>query len=195
MHALVLNGAVSDDHCLVGVEQALNAALAARGWTVEGVPLRDRVIAYCQGCFECWTKTPGLCKTHDAANDVMRAIVRSDLLVLLTPVTFGGYSSELKKALDRSIARELPFFGRVNGEVHHVPRYRHQARLLAIGVAADDDEEERRVFEKLVARNAINFHSPMHVAGVVSRTATRERITAQVGALVASIAANERYAS
>ena len=34
-------------------------------------------------------------------------------MVLLTPITFGGYSSEIKKAMDRSICLVLPFFRRV----------------------------------------------------------------------------------
>jgi NADPH-dependent FMN reductase len=195
MRALVLNGALGDDPFLGVAEEMLNAALASRGWAVESIPLRERPIAYCQGCFECWTKTPGSCKTHDGANSITRSLVRSDLLVLLTPVTFGGYSSELKKALDRSIAAVLPYFTRIDGEVHHGRRYTRYPKLLGIGIAPDDDEEERRVFSALVARNAINFHAPAHAAGVVSRIANREQLAATIGTLVGTIDRGNRSAA
>lgn len=195
MRALILNGALAGDDGLVPIEQALDAALAVRGWTVQRVHLRDRPIAYCQGCFECWTKTPGICKTKDAAAEVTRAIVRSELLVLLTPITFGGYSSELKKALDRSIGLVMPFFARIGGEVHHPARYAHYPDLLAVGVAAESDEDEARIFTALVARNAINLHAPSNTAGIVLRTAAPEQMRAVIGALVSSAVESVRGAA
>jgi len=42
----------------------------------------------------------------------------------LTPITFGGYSSSLKKNGGSSkIQNVLPFFQQVNGETHHQKRY------------------------------------------------------------------------
>ncbi len=187
MRALILNGAHRMDEGLTPVAQSLNMALAARGWEVKHLLLRDLTIAYCQGCFECWVKTPGLCKTKDAARDVTRALIQSDLLVLLSPVTFGGYSSELKKALDRSIGVVSPFFTRIQGEVHHVRRYARYPALLVVGVMAEPDAEEERLFTALAGRNAINFHAPAHAAGVVYRGQPPEQMWSTIGRLVAQI--------
>jgi len=49
------------------------------------------------GCFGCWNKTPGTCVMKDDSAKIAKAVVNSDLLIFLTPITFGGYSSELKK--------------------------------------------------------------------------------------------------
>ena len=87
-------------------------------------------------------------------------MIGSDVLVLLTPVTFGGYSSEIKKAMDRSICMVSPFFRRVDGEVHHKLRYRRYPALAAVGVLHEPDEEQERIFGTLVERNALNFASP-----------------------------------
>jgi multimeric flavodoxin WrbA len=187
MRAVILNGARRDDEGLTPVAQSLNTALAARGWEVKHILLRDRTIAYCQGCFECWVKTPGLCKTKDEAQEVTRALIQSDLLVLLSPVTFGGYSSELKKALDRSIGIVSPSFTRIQGEVHHRRRYTRYPALLAVGVMAEPDADEERLFTALAGRNAINFHAPVHAAGVVYRGQQAERMWAAIGRLVAQI--------
>lgn len=194
MRALILNGALRGDDRLAPIEQLVTSSLASRGYDVEPIRLRDLTIAYCQGCFECWVKTPGRCKTKDDAPEVTRAIVRSDLLVFLTPVTFGGYSSELKKALDRSIGIVSPFFTRIHGEVHHKQRYAKYPSLLAIGVMDERDDEEAGIFSALVLRNAINIHAPAHAAGVVCRSEP-DRIRQVIGTLVAEVAAPKRGAA
>lgn len=141
--------------------------LAAQGWRARSRILSETSIAYCTGCFECWTRTPGLCKTRDAGRELATEMIGSDLAVLLTPVTFGGYSSHLKKALDRMICLVSPFFTRIEGEVHHRKRYDRYPSLFGLGWLAEPDAEEERIFGALVARNALNFHAPRHVARVV----------------------------
>ena len=181
MHALVLNGALAGDERLRIVEDAVDSTLSASNWIVERIQLRDVFIAYCKGCFDCWVKTPGLCATRDGADDVTRAFVCSDMVVLLSPITFGGYSSELKKALDRSIGMVSPFFTRVEGEVHHKARYARYPALLGIGVSEDRDPEDMQIFARLVGRNAINFHAPAHAVCVVSRDDSLEQMQTAVG--------------
>jgi multimeric flavodoxin WrbA len=160
--ALVLNGALPGDETLAPVEEALLALLRETGATVRDFQLRDIPLAYCQGCFECWIKTPGLCKTDgDAGREITGAMMGSDLMVLLTPVTFGGYSSEIKKAMDRSICIVSPFFRRIDGEVHHRRRYRRYPAIAGVGILREPDEEQERIFRTLVERNALNFDSPV----------------------------------
>ena len=158
---LVLNGALPGDETLEPVEEALLALLQEERTEIRGYAMRDVPLAHCQGCFECWTTTPGLCKTEgDAGREITAALIKSDLLVILTPVTFGGYSSEIKKAMDRIICLVLPFFRRVDGEVHHSRRYPRYPAVAAIGVLGAPDEEQARIFRSLVERNARNMDSP-----------------------------------
>ncbi len=58
---------------------------------------------------------PGECARDDDGRRVAREVIRSNLAVFLTPVTFGGYSSVLKGAVDRLIPLGSPFFARVGG--------------------------------------------------------------------------------
>ncbi len=85
-------------------------------WEAENLILRDIDIAPCVGCFGCWLQTPGISLIDDAAREVTRKIMGSDLVAYVTPITFGGYLSDLKKALDRSIGLISPFFTRIGGE-------------------------------------------------------------------------------
>lgn len=182
--ALILNGALPGDTTLEQPQELLYDALEQKGWIVDALVLRDIPIAACRGCFECWLKTPGLCVTDDAGRDVARRGVQSDLLVMLTPVTFGGYSSELKKALDRCICTVSALFARVAGEVHHMRRYERYPALLGVGVLAEEDSESETIFKTLVARNALNWHSPAQAAGVVRGNQGREEMAAQIQTLL-----------
>ena len=190
---LVLNGALSGDETLAPVEEALLALLRDVGSEVRHYSMRDVSLAYCQGCFECWTHSPGLCKTDgDAGREIAAAMIRSDLMVLLTPITFGGYSSEIKKAMDRSICLVLPFFRRVNGEVHHRRRYRRYPVLAGVGILRQPDEEQERIFRTLVERNALNMDSPVHSVCVLAAgtppPALREQLEADLEAVLDPVA-------
>jgi len=190
---VVLNGALAGGETLAPVENELMALLGETGTLVRDFQLRDIPLAYCQGCFECWIKTPGLCKTDgDAGREITGAIIGSDLMVILTPVTFGGYSSEIKKALDRSICMVSPFFRRVGGEVHHRKRYRRYPALAAVGVLRESDEEQERIFRVLVERNALNFDSPATAVCVLpaaaSPPAMRDRMAASLEPVLGHLA-------
>ncbi|MCK5309215.1 MAG: flavodoxin family protein, partial [Thermoplasmata archaeon] len=133
MKALIFNGSKEEDASLKITQEAMESELKKMGWQVETLLLHEMNIAPCLGCFGCWIKTPGICVINDDGRIIPEKIVQSDLMVFLTSITFGGYSSELKKALDRAIPMLLPFFRKVNGETHHVMRYEKYPKLLVIG--------------------------------------------------------------
>jgi hypothetical protein len=169
MKATILNGALSGDDFVDAAGAALYNMLLAAGWDVTHWTLHDEKIAYCLGCFECWTKTPGLCRIDDAGRQVAASMIAGDLTIYLTPVTFGGYSSELKKAVDRSICLISPFFKRINGEVHHHPRYERYPALLGVGVLPTPQPAQEQIFRTLIGRNAINMHAPWHDSVIIYR--------------------------
>jgi multimeric flavodoxin WrbA len=160
MNALILDGGRHGATPTAAVHAALAAVLAQRGWQTTTIDLGAQKIAYCLGCFECWTKTPGLCRIDDDGRQVTAAMLAGDLVVYLTPVTFGGYSSVLKKAVDRSICLVSPFFSRIDGEVHHRARYEQYPSLLAVGVLPAPDPSQQQMFGRLIERNALNLHAP-----------------------------------
>jgi len=167
--AMILDGATESG---VDTRRAGDVAMDVfrrGGWRVDRLALREVDIAPCLGCFGCWIQTPGLCVIDDAGRDVARRMAQSDVLVYLTPLTFGGYSSELKKAIDRSIPNLSPLFRTVRHEVHHVKRYARYPRLVGIAVSRDRpiDPDEEELFEAVVRRNAINFYAPANAACLV----------------------------
>jgi len=159
-----LNSITYDEHAFNAICDIVIEECSRRHWLIVPFILRDLHITHCRGCFECWTRHPGRCKFKDAGQDIANALINCDLAVLITPVTFGGYSAVLKKALDRLLCLLLPFFTTVHGEVHHRNRYRRYPPFLAIGTLLDSDAAGERIFASLVQRNAINMHTVGHSA-------------------------------
>jgi multimeric flavodoxin WrbA len=160
LKALVLNGSENEKSAVNTVSDYLVDFLRINDHEVEVMVLRNETIASCLGCFGCWLKTPGECVIKDAGSQLPRKVIQSDLVFMLTPVTFGMYSSELKKALDRFPCPVLlPFFKKISGEIHHANRYDKYPSLVAIGVLPNPDEESENIFTTLVGRNGINLHA------------------------------------
>lgn len=166
MNAAILDGSLQHNEIYDNIRSSIAQELG-NNWSVDSYVIRDMKIVHCVGCFGCWNKTPGSCVMKDDSAKIAKAVVNSDLLIFLTPITFGGYSSELKKALDRIICIVSPFFTTINGETHHKPRYIKYPKIMGIGVLPERDDESGKIFSELIRRNAINFHAPAHVAGIL----------------------------
>ncbi|MFN8465630.1 MAG: NAD(P)H-dependent oxidoreductase [Caldilineaceae bacterium] len=189
MRGLILDGGLGGAVATEAARQAVTELLEARGWTVDAIGLAEQKLAYCLGCFECWTKTPGICRIDDDGREVTAAMLASDMVMYLSPVTFGGYSSALKKALDRSICLVSPFFTRIDGEVHHQARYAHYPSVLGIGVLAAPDQVQEEIFGRLIVRNAINLHAPTCAGCIVYAGQSIATMTEALAAAVAALAA------
>jgi len=184
MKALILDGSTEENFTLKIVHDAIIDEFKNMGWEVNSRVLRDLKIGSCYGCFKCWVQTPGICIIDDVERDIAKETIQSDLLIFLTPVAFGGYSSELKKAVDRLIPLVMPFFIKIDGEVHHKSRYERYPSLMGIGVLPNEDKESEQLFKTLVNRNAINFHSPTHTAGVIISNQDEELIQEKIKTLL-----------
>lgn len=179
MKALILDGSHPNDPTGERVKATLMAKLQTRGWDVEYVLLREKKIGNCAGDFFCWVRSPGICNIDDDNREIAAAIVHSDLLVYLTPVTFGGYSSALKRMVDHQIPNVLPFFARVNGETHHQKRYARYPDFLTVGWMDAPDAQAEAVFRHLAWRNAVNMYAKTSVCGLVHPSQPEAELASQ----------------
>ena len=180
MQAILLDGSQANDLTGERVRAALLAQLAAQGYAVEHLLLREKKLGNCAGDFFCWVRNPGICNIDDDNREIAAAIVNSDLLVYLTPITFGGYSSTLKKAVDHQVQNILPFFAQVNGETHHQKRYEKYPNCLTIGWQESPNPQAETVFRHLAWRNALNMYARSAVSGVVLAGQTNGELEAAV---------------
>ena len=75
------------------------------------------------GCVGCWIRTPGRCIKKDGVSDIPAWVGRCKELILVSRLTFGGFSARVKAVLDRSIPMMLPFFTMIDGKTRHPSRY------------------------------------------------------------------------
>jgi multimeric flavodoxin WrbA len=178
MKAILLDGSGANDHTGERVRAALTGQLQAQGWEVGHIVLCEKKIGHCAGDFYCFVRTPGVCILDDDNRAIAEALVNSDLVVYLAPVTFGGYSATLKRMVDHQMQNLSPFFARVAGETHHAKRYRRDPDSLVVGWMDAPDAQVETIFRHLVQRNAPNWHSRTWVGDVVLANQSGEEILA-----------------
>lgn len=178
MIAVILDGSRADDRTGQRLRAALIMQLQAQGWDVNHFALCEQKIGNCAGDFFCWIRTPGICNVNDDNRAIASAIANCDLMVYLTPITLGGYSSVLKGMVDHQIQNVSPFFAKINGETHHRKRYQKNPDLLAVGWMDAPDMHSEIIFRHLVQRNALNWHSEKYVGDIVLASHSDEELKA-----------------
>lgn len=116
----------------------------------------NRKAACCQGCFRCWLASPGQCVMKDNLQTVGAQIGTCKKVIILSRCYYGGFSSGVKKVLDRAISLSLPFFTYRGGRVHHLLRYQNRPTLTVCFYGAVTDFE-RETAAKLVEVNRVNM--------------------------------------
>ncbi len=188
MKTVILDGSAATDILGQSVRTELLRQLHAQSHTVETFTLRENKIGNCVGDFLCWVRRPGMCNTDDDNRTIAAAIVQADLLIYLSPITFGGYSATLKKATDHQIQNIAPFFTTLNGETHHTRRYQHYPNFLVIGWQPAANPTAESIFRHLAWRNSINFYAPTWHCEVVTGTPPDADLVGQIEAALTAIA-------
>jgi len=177
MKALILNGSLEHQTHLMSTQSILEEELSSAGWECESLILHQMKIGTCIGCFQCWDTTPGICFQDDQGREVSRKAINSDLLVFLTPLTWGGYSSELKKAVERMLGLLHPSFVRIKGSCRHRKRYDRYPSVLGISVdGGKRDEEQEQIFKTLILRHSLNWFTPKQRAEVFLESEEKQNI-------------------
>ena len=89
------------------------------GARVELFYTRKLGINPCQGCFNCWIKTPGECYQKDDMQMLYPKIREADIMVFATPVYVDGVNGQMKNMIDRMLPRVKPFFELRDGHCRH----------------------------------------------------------------------------
>ncbi|MCI5133566.1 MAG: flavodoxin family protein [Candidatus Electrothrix sp. AW2] len=177
---VILDGTrYEDKHLNVVLTLLINVIRRYYGDRIQIFKLREITINPCIGCFNCWIKTPGTCFHQDAVADILRAILSSHTVIFFTPVIFGGYSSELKKIIDRFLLITLPFLEKTFGEFHHPRRYTSFPHIVGIGTHLATNKKVTQCFKTLVGRNAINAHTTYR-ANVICPSDSQQKIQQQL---------------
>lgn len=122
------------------------------GAEVEIVNLARKNVAYCIGCFTCWTKTPGTCvHKDDMSREIYPRFIASDMCVLATPLYHYTVNACMKTFIERTLPMALPFMVHQDGVTRHPMRHETPSTVV-LSVAGFPD---MHVFDQLSAY--VNF--------------------------------------
>lgn len=68
---------------------------------VEVVDTSDMKIAHCMGCNQCWLKTPGICAIKDDYEKIIKKLVETENLWVVSDTRFGFLDYKGKRVMDR----------------------------------------------------------------------------------------------
>lgn len=123
------------------------------------VRLGDQPISACIGCWSCWVKTPGRCVMKDQIAESYPDYVNSDTVILLMDTAQGFISHQAKAFLDRTIPHYHPYIEIVDGECHHVARYKCYPDMVFYYDTQGLTNQEEQVIEDYLYRTAYHFQS------------------------------------
>jgi hypothetical protein len=119
----------------------------------------NKKMAACRGWYSCWLQTPGLCIMHDGTESLGKQIAFCNEFVIISKNLYGGFSTEIKNALDRSISSALPFFCVRNNELHHQPRYPNEGKMMAYIYNANEiPAADKESLIEITKANSINLN-------------------------------------
>jgi len=110
----------------------------------------------CQGCFNCWIKTPGKCVLNDGYNNMGALLSKCDQMIIVSQCIYGGYSPFVKNVLDRTLSYLLPYFKIEKGITGHLKRYDNSIAFI-IHFYGEISDAEKETARKLVKTNGDNM--------------------------------------
>lgn len=147
----------------------LATRLIERGHQVKMFKTNSLKVNFCQGCWNCWLKTPGACPQKDDMAEITKSYIESDLVLHFSPLVAGFISSQLKTVNDRSVSLVLPYVTIVNDECHHKSRY---DKYPLFGLVVDDqksDKEDVAITKSLYERLTLNLKTELKVFSTIQK--------------------------
>ena len=125
---------------------SLVAGMQEAGAEVEVVALHRKKIRPCDGCFTCWTKTPGTCiHKDDMTRELFPQWLQSDLVVYASPLYHFTVNAVMKAFIERTLPVLEPFFVHNDGKTFHPLRHK-PPKAVVLSVAGFP---EASVFDQL----------------------------------------------
>lgn len=142
------------------------------GGDIEKIYVYDKKIKQCQGCFNCWTKTPGRCVCQDDdMPEILEKIEEADIIIFATPLYHFTITSGMKIMIEKTLPLIEPFFVK-DGELTTHPRRNKekQQKWVIISVCGFPEIEHFQAIDLWFEQNA-RAHGAK-VVGKIYRTSS-----------------------
>ncbi len=164
MKITIIDGnSLSDNKEFIDFSLKIKKIINNSSHNLEYFNLQSLSIKPCTGCWYCWWKTPGICSIKDDMEEILKQVLKSDLIIFITPLIMGFPSALIKKCLDRFIPLFHPYIEIHNGECHHLWRYDKYPAMASIFQELDDTlENDFNISKAYMKRTADHFRIPHH---------------------------------
>lgn len=187
MKAAIIDGNMDSAPVTGAVIHCLEPLLASSGYQVSVTSLREKNVEPCKACQQCSMTGQWSCTQGDDWPSIAQTAIAADLLVLLSPISFGCHSSLLKSFLDRLLFNLSPNFmrnqtGPAPGKSSHCLK-----KLGAIGLLSGIDPEQEATFCELSRRNGLSFGCSRSSATVVCAQPSPRALITQMNQLLEGV--------
>ncbi len=106
------------------VDNFIKGAKSA-GASVQEYKLSKLDIHNCDGCYMCWTKTPGVCIHKDIMQELREKYRSADLVVFASPLYIFNVTGIMKTFMDRLLPVLKPYMllDKIDGHISHPDRF------------------------------------------------------------------------
>lgn len=165
MKILLINGCEKDNVLGNEVLQNLTSQLTTGGHTLSTIALNTLALKPCLSCDSCQLKKPGTCVINDGLNDILKQYIHSDLVFLITEITFGCCNALTKPLLDRSQPLYMPY-QKLSSNVM-APRYDKYPDIHFIGLTKTVSDASVNNFKETLLNSTLALQSKKRSATVV----------------------------
>lgn len=121
----------------------------------EYISLENMEVKPCISCGGCTYKTYGKCTVRDDGDIIFPKVLRSNVIISVSPITFGSYSFKMKRVLDKfSLIMDRHYFVE-NKELVKGGKLENKFKFFAIGDKENCIDEEIEAFQNLFHENLV----------------------------------------
>lgn len=129
--------------------------LTLKGTESDYVSLEGVQVKPCVSCGGCTYKTYGKCVIRDDGDWIYPKVLRSEVLIFVTPITFGSYSFKTKRVFDKfALVMDRHYFIE-NKELVKGGMLGRQFKFFTVGINENCIPEEIDAFKKVFRENLI----------------------------------------
>lgn len=137
------------------IGEELFRELSLKGIETEYVSLEGVQVQPCVNCGGCTYKTYGRCVTRDDGDWIYPKVIGANVLILVTPITYGSYSFKIKRVMDKfALIMDRHYFME-NGELVKGGIQERQFKFYVLGIRENCIDGETEVFKKLHHENLV----------------------------------------
>lgn len=155
---------------------------------IKHLKLRKMNIGYCRCCSAC--SKLGKCVQKDDGFEVVEGYKDNDIIIFLTPIKYGAYSKELKKAIDRTLPIGDEKLLVKEGYMTHKVLYNNK-KVIVIGVLEKENKEAEKSFSSLVKANYYNMDWKSYKETIIYEYLKNEEIENKIKSVLKEVISYE----